>query len=228
LGIISLIFKVLTMAVKLRLQRKGRKKAPYYHIVAADSRSPRDGKYIERLGFYNPLTVPATIEINREAAFKWVMNGAIPTDTVNAILKFKGVNFQKHLAIGVKKGAFTQEEADAKMADWLTAKDAKIKARVEKTKQAVVDRHKAISGTAKVVAAPVVAPVEEVTEVVEVAETAAGTVEAVVAEEVVEIKDNAETVVEEAVATVEESVSTEAAPEAAEPTASEETTTEEA
>jgi small subunit ribosomal protein S16 len=170
LGIISLIFKVLTMAVKLRLQRKGRKKAPYYHIVAADSRSPRDGKYIERLGFYNPLTVPATIEINREAAFKWVMNGAIPTDTVNAILKFKGVNFQKHLAIGVKKGAFTQEEADAKMADWLTAKDAKIKARVEKTKQAVVDRHKAISGTAKVVAAPVVAPVEEVTEVVEVAE----------------------------------------------------------
>lgn len=214
------------MAVKLRLQRKGRKKAPYYHIVAADSRSPRDGKYIERLGFYNPLTVPATIEINRDAAFKWVMNGAIPTDTVNAILKFKGVNFQKHLATGVKKGAFTQEEADAKMADWLTAKDAKIKSRVEKTKQAVVDRHKAISGIAKVVDAPVVAPVEEVTEVVEVTE--AGTVEAVVAEEVVEIKDNVETVVEEAVAVVEESSISDAAPEAAEPTSTEETTTEEA
>ena len=93
------------MAVKLRLQRKGRKKAPFYHIVVADSRSPRDGRFIEKLGTYNPLTVPATIELNRDKAFEWLMKGAQPTDTVNAILRFKGVLLKKHLQLGVAKGA---------------------------------------------------------------------------------------------------------------------------
>ena len=79
------------MAVKLRLQRKGRKRAPFYHIVVADARSPRDGKYIERVGSYNPMTKPATIEIDRDAAFQWLLKGAQPTDTVRAILRFKGV-----------------------------------------------------------------------------------------------------------------------------------------
>lgn len=91
------------MAVKMRLQRKGRKQAPFYHIVVADSRSPRDGKYIERLGSYNPMTKPATIDIDRELAFSWLMKGAEPTDTVRAILRFKGVLVKKHLMRGVAK-----------------------------------------------------------------------------------------------------------------------------
>jgi small subunit ribosomal protein S16 len=109
------------MAVKLRLQRHGRGKRPFYHIVAADSRSPRDGKFIERIGDYNPLTKPATIHLDVDKAVKWLQNGAEYTDTVHAILKYKGVMFKKHLLRGVAKGAFTAEVAEQKFQAWLDA-----------------------------------------------------------------------------------------------------------
>ncbi len=114
------------MPVKIRLQRKGRKKAPFYHIVIADSRSPRDGRFIEKIGTYNPMTKPATIEIDREKAFDWLTKGAQPTDTVRAILRYKGVYFKRHLMRGVQKGAMTMEEAEAKYEEWIAAKEAKI------------------------------------------------------------------------------------------------------
>jgi SSU ribosomal protein S16P len=106
------------MAVKIRLQRHGRGKRPFYHIVVADSRSPRDGKYIERLGDYNPLTRPATIHINVDKAVNWLMKGAQTTDTVRAILKYKGVLYKKHLLRGVAKGAFSAEEAENRFQKW--------------------------------------------------------------------------------------------------------------
>lgn len=147
------------MAVKIRLQRKGRKKAPYYHIVIADSRSPRDGKFIERIGMYNPISKPAIIEMDRDRAFYWLGVGAQATDTVAAILRYKGVMYRMHLQRGVKKGAMTQEQADAKYQDWITSKESNINTKVEARKQEIADRHKAISGER---AAPKPKPVEEV------------------------------------------------------------------
>lgn len=153
------------MAVKMRLQRKGRKQAPYYHIVIADARSPRDGKYIERLGFYNPMTKPATIEIDRDKAYEWLTMGAQPTDTVRAILRFKGVLMRKHLMRGVNKGAMTLDEAEAKLQDWINTKEGRIAARVEQTKAELEARRQAIFGEAKKVEAVVEAPaVEEAVE----------------------------------------------------------------
>jgi small subunit ribosomal protein S16 len=148
------------MAVKIRLARRGRKKAPFYHIVIADSRSPRDGKFIEQIGSYNPLTVPATIDLDREKAYDWLTKGAQPTDTVAAILRFKGVLLKKHLMRGVKKGALTPEQADAQLTEWITAKEAKIQARVDKTAQQKADFQKMVSGEIKV-AKQVAAPVED-------------------------------------------------------------------
>jgi small subunit ribosomal protein S16 len=106
------------MAVKLRLQRYGRGKRPFYHIVAADSRARRDGKYIERIGDYNPLTKPATINVDVDKALSWLLKGAEPTETVGAVLKYKGVLYKKHLQRGVTKGALTQEAADKMFTDW--------------------------------------------------------------------------------------------------------------
>ena len=117
------------MAVKIRLQRHGRKKRPYYYIVVADARAKRDGKFIERLGSYNPMTNPATIELEVDRALDWLMKGAQPSDTARAILSYKGVMYKKHLQVGVNKGALTQEEADAKYADWLTQKSDQIQAK---------------------------------------------------------------------------------------------------
>jgi small subunit ribosomal protein S16 len=114
------------MATKIRLQRFGKKGKPFFHVVVADSRSPRDGKFIERLGSYNPNTNPATIEINFEKTLDWVNKGAEPTDTARAILSYKGVLYKKHLEGGVKKGALTAEQADAKFAAWLEAKGGQI------------------------------------------------------------------------------------------------------
>ena len=114
------------MATKIRLQRFGKKGKPFYHLVVADSRAPRDGKFIERIGSYNPNTNPATIDLNFDKALSWVNKGAQPTDTCRAILSYKGVLYKKHLEGGVKKGALTQEQADAKFAAWLTSKDAQI------------------------------------------------------------------------------------------------------
>jgi len=114
------------MATKIRLQRHGKKGKPFYYVVVADSRAPRDGKFIERIGSYNPNTNPATIDINFEKALDWVNNGAQPTDTARAILSYKGVLYKKHLEGGVKKGALTAEQAEAKFNAWLEGKDAKV------------------------------------------------------------------------------------------------------
>ena len=124
------------MAVKIRLARKGRKKLAYYHIVVADSRSPRDGRYIEKIGSYNPVTNPATIELDFDKALGWLQNGAIPTDTCRAILSYKGVLVKKHLLEGVKKGAFDDAEATRRFEEWMKKNDEKIetkKSNIEKS-----------------------------------------------------------------------------------------------
>lgn len=114
------------MSVKIRLARKGRKKQAFYHVVVADSRSPRDGRFIEKIGIYNPITDPATIDINFEKALGWLQKGAQPTDTCRAILKYKGVMLKKHLIEGVKKGAFDEAEADRRFNEWLKGKEEQI------------------------------------------------------------------------------------------------------
>ncbi len=120
------------MPVKIRLSKKGRKKLPYYHIVVADSRAPRDGKFVERIGLYNPQTNPATIELNFDSALDWLNKGAQPTDTCRAILSDKGVMIKKHLLEGAKKGAFSTEEAEVRFQKWLNDKEAKLKSQSEK------------------------------------------------------------------------------------------------
>ncbi|MCJ7449922.1 MAG: 30S ribosomal protein S16 [Bacteroidales bacterium] len=125
------------MAVKIRLARKGRKKLAYYHIVVADSRSPRDGRYVEKIGKYNPLTNPATIELDFDKALGWLQNGALPSETCRAILSYKGVLLKKHLLEGVKKGAFDEVEATRRFDEWMKQNDAKIevkKSGLEKSK----------------------------------------------------------------------------------------------
>jgi small subunit ribosomal protein S16 len=117
------------MAVKIRLARHGKKGYPYYHIVVADSRSPRDGRFIEKIGTYNPNTNPATIELKSERALYWLGVGALPTDTCRLILSYKGILLRKHLLEGVKKGALTQENADAKFNAWVAEKEAKVQAK---------------------------------------------------------------------------------------------------
>ena len=117
------------MAVKIRLARKGRKKLAFYHIVVADSRSPRDGRYIEKIGSYNPVTNPATIELDFDKALGWLQNGALPTDTCRAILSYKGVLIKKHLLEGVTKGAFDEAEATKRFEEWIKQNEAKIEAK---------------------------------------------------------------------------------------------------
>ena len=117
------------MATKIRLQRHGRKKRAFFHIVVADSRAPRDGRFIEKLGSYNPITNPATIELNVDRAAQWLLDGAQPTDTAAAILSYKGASYKKHLQVGVNKGAITQEEADKRFATWLEEKAGRIEAK---------------------------------------------------------------------------------------------------
>src|SRR4051794_12704606 len=117
------------MAVKIRLQRHGSKKRPFYFIVVADARAPRDGKFIQKIGTYNPLTIPATIQVDRQKALDWLHKGAQPTDTVRRILSFKGVLFLKHLLRGVKLGLFDEATAMEKFTKWSTEHDAQIKKR---------------------------------------------------------------------------------------------------
>lgn len=117
------------MPVKIRLQRHGKKGKPFYWIVAADARAKRDGKFLEKLGTYNPNTNPATIDLNLEGAVQWLHNGAQPTDTARAILSYKGALLKHHLDGGVRKGALTQEQADAKLEVWLEAKTGKVDAK---------------------------------------------------------------------------------------------------
>lgn len=150
------------MAVKIRLQRHGAKKRPFYHIVIADSRSPRDGKFIEKIGVYNPLTSPATIELDNDKAYEWLNNGAQPTDTVHAILKYKGVLYQKHLQRGVSKGAFTQEKATEMLAAFLAKKEKTIEVKKQEVKASLEDRRRRIFGEAP--AKPAAKPAPEASE----------------------------------------------------------------
>ena len=117
--------------VKLRLRRQGRKGKPFYYIVAADARAPRDGRFIERIGSYNPNTNPATIDLNLDDAVRWLGNGAVPTDTCRAILSYKGAMYKHHLNKGVNKGALTQEQADEKFSTWLSEKESKVSAKID-------------------------------------------------------------------------------------------------
>ena len=137
------------MAVKIRLQRHGRKKRPYYHIVVADARSPRDGKFIELLGTYNPLVKPATIDIDGEKALDWMNKGAQPTDTVRNILKVKGVMFKKHLMRGVKKGAITLEAAESKHQEFVAGKEAINAKNVAQSKAEIKAFQEQVFGKAK-------------------------------------------------------------------------------
>lgn len=132
------------MATKIRLQRFGKKGKPFYHVVVADARAPRDGKFIERIGSYNPNTNPATIEINFEKALDWVNKGAQPTDTCRAILSYKGILYKKHLEGGVKKGALTPEQAEEKFAQWLEGKTGKIEGKKDILTKSKEEAKKAI------------------------------------------------------------------------------------
>ncbi len=188
------------MPVRLRLQRHGRTKKPFYFIVVADSRSPRDGAYIERVGDYNPLTTPATINIDTDKAFDWVMKGAEPSDTVKRILTYKGILYKKHLYRGVRKGAFTQEEADAKYEVWVAAKGDRTQDRIAMLNaakkdaaalRAAAETDKRNSRAAAKVAAA--APVEEapVVEEIAVEEIVVEATETTVATDTTETTDTA-------------------------------------
>jgi small subunit ribosomal protein S16 len=151
------------MPVKIRLQRHGKKGKPYYWIVAADARSKRDGKYLEKLGAYNPNTNPATIELDVDGAVKWLQNGAQPTDTAKTLLSYKGALLKNHLAGGVRKGALTEEQAEAKFTAWLDEKAGKIGAKTDDLAKAEADAkakafeaEKAVNDARIVAAAPVV------------------------------------------------------------------------
>jgi small subunit ribosomal protein S16 len=218
------------MPVKIRLQRHGKKGKPFYWIVAADARSKRDGKYLEKLGTYNPNFNPAQIEINVDGTVKWLQNGAQPTDTAKSILSYKGVMLKNHLIGGVRKGALTEEQAEAKFQAWLEEKNAKVDAKksdLVKAKEAEaakkLEAEKATNEARIAAAAPVV---EEATEEV-VAEEAVAE-EAATEEVVAEEAATEEVVAEEAVA--EEVVAEEAATEevVAEEAATEEVVAEEA
>jgi small subunit ribosomal protein S16 len=158
------------MAVKIRLARRGRKKLAMYDVVIADARAPRDGRFIEKIGTYNPLTNPASIDLKDDRAFHWLMNGAQPTDTVKAMLSYRGIMLKKHLQIGVIKEAITQEQADAKLAEWLKAKDSKIQSKKDdlaKTKQDVAKARKEAETKVREARAEAVRKKKEVKEQVE-------------------------------------------------------------
>lgn len=131
------------MSVKIRLQRHGKKGKPFYHIVVADSRAKRDGKFIEKLGTYNPITNPATIDLNVDSAVKWLNNGAQPTDTARAILSYKGALYKKHLQGGVAKGAFDEAEAEKRFNAWLENKEKSVEDKKTGLANAKADAKKA-------------------------------------------------------------------------------------
>ena len=214
------------MPVKIRLQRHGKKGKPFYWIVAADARSKRDGKYLEKLGTYNPNFNPAKIEINIDGTVKWLQNGAQPTDTAKSILSYRGVMLKNHLVGGVRKGALTEEQAEAKFQAWLEEKNSKVDAKksdLEKAKDAeatkIFEAEKATNEARIAAAVPVVEEViEEAAPIVEVAteEVATeevATEEAATEEAVAEEVATKEVVAEEAVA--EEVATKEAATEEA-------------
>ena len=171
------------MATKIRLQRHGKKGKPFYYIVVADARAPRDGRFIERLGSYNPNTNPATIDINFDKTLDWVNNGAQPTDTCRAILSYKGVLYKKHLQGGLKKGALTEEQVEEKFGAWVDHKEGKITGKKDSLSTAKQDARKAaLAAEAKkkeekaaAIAAKNTPPAEEEVETPADEEAAAGT-----------------------------------------------------
>ena len=189
------------MPVKIRLQRHGKKGKPFYWIVAADARSKRDGKYLEKLGTYNPNFNPAKIEIDIDGAVKWLQNGAQPTDTAKSILSYRGAMLKNHLVGGVRKGALTEEQAEAKFQAWVDDKTSKVDAKksdLEKAKDAeatkIFEAEKATNEARIAAAAPVVE---------EVIEEAAPIVEEAAPEVVAEEAAPVEAAAEEAPATEE-------------------------
>jgi small subunit ribosomal protein S16 len=172
------------MATKIRLQRHGKKGNAFYYIVVADARAPRDGRFIERLGSYNPNTNPATIDINFDKALDWMNDGAQPTDTCRAILSYKGVLYKKHLQGGLKKGALTEEQVETKFQAWLDQKEGKItgkktglvSTKEEARKAALAAEAKKKEAKAAAIAAKNAPPVEEVAAEAE-ADEAAGAAE---------------------------------------------------
>jgi len=186
------------MATKLRLQRHGRKGKPFFHLVAADERAKRDGRFIEKLGVYDPNTNPATIEINFDKTLDWVMKGAVPTDTVRALLSYKGIMYKKHLLGGVSKGAFTEAEADKRFDAWLGEKADKIQGKADQlVKDANADAAKRLAAE-KVKNEKTAAAVAAKNTPVEEAPVAEETTEEVSAEVSTEEAPVAETVTEEA------------------------------
>ena len=217
------------MSVKIRLQRHGKKQKPFYWIVAADARSKRDGRYLEKLGTYNPNTNPATIDLNLDQAVQWLHNGAQPTDTARAILSYKGALMKHHLDGGVRKGALTQEQADAKLAKWLEEKAGKVDikkeglSKAQEAAKAKALKAEKAANEKRAAAAVEAAKVEEVAEEVAVEEVEApeAVTEVAIEESAAEVATEevvAEDapVVEEAPATEEvvAEVATEEAPEA--------------
>lgn len=174
------------MPVKIRLQRHGKKGKPFYWVVAADSRSKRDGKFLEKLGIYNPNTNPATIELNVDNSVQWLQNGAQPTDTARAILSYKGVLLKHHLLGGVRKGALTEEQVEEKFNAWLEEKGQAIADKIggldkEKSdaKAAALKAEKAVNEKRAQAAAEAAAPEEAEAEPVQETEAAAPEAEAV-------------------------------------------------
>lgn len=211
------------MATKIRLQRHGKKGKPFFHIVIADSRSKRDGKFIEKIGTYNPNTNPATIEINFDSALNWVQTGAEMTDTARAILSYKGVMYKNHLVKGMAKGALTEAQVETKFNEWQAAQDAKVAAKKDNLSKAEQDAlAKRIAAETEVNAARARAieakntPAPEVTEEAPVAEATEEVVAEEAAPEVVEESPVAETTEEVVAEVTEEVVAEEAAPEVVE------------
>jgi small subunit ribosomal protein S16 len=196
------------MPTKIRLQRRGKRGQPFYHIVIADGRAPRDGKFIEKIGTYNPLTRPAEIDIDFNQAINWLNKGAQPTDTVKAIFSYKGILYKSHLLKGIQKGAMTEEQAEIKFQAWLQEKQAKIAGKKKDYELSVKDARKkmheneiklnedkaqaiakkraqlaAAEQASKVVEAPVVAEAPVIAEATVVAEAPSIAAESVQAEE---------------------------------------------
>jgi small subunit ribosomal protein S16 len=213
---LKLINKI--MPVRIRLQRHGKKGKPFYWIVAADSRAKRDGKFLDKLGTYNPNTNPATIDLNLDGAVQWLHNGAQPSDTARAILSYKGALLKHHLDGGVRKGALTQEQADAKLTAWLEQKESAVNAKKDglskvdaaaKAAAFKAEQDANAKRLATIAAAAKAAEVtEEVVEEAPVAEEVVVAEEAIVAEEVVV----AEEAVAETTPVVEEVTAVEEAP----------------
>jgi len=200
------------MSTRIRLARHGRKKQAFYHIVVADQKAPRNGRFIEKLGVYNPNTKPATIDLDFDGAVNWLLKGAQPSDTVRAILSYKGVMMKKHLMAGVVKGAFSEEEAEIRFTAWMEDKENKVADEKSGIEQAIMAAEKAALAAEK-------AKSDERAIAIALKNTPVAEEAAPVAEEAAPVAEEAAPVAEEAAPVAEE-----AAPVAEEtPTAEEKT-----